>query len=163
MDSNDGTKKQENLASKSGNRRRPKLKFGLLFLFVLTLVVAAILSAFRFGEDSGFSKGFSEGYDSGWSDSMQAKTIIKVYKVADLVIPTDQSDEPASKTPKFDDLIKDMEKSVDTPSWESQGGPATVAPYMQNLSLVISQTPRAHDQIAEFLRVKRKEKWESEE
>jgi general secretion pathway protein D len=51
----------------------------------------------------------------------------------------------------FDSLITLIQTTVVPDTWEALGGPSTMSPYAQNLSLVISTTSEVHDQILELL------------
>jgi general secretion pathway protein D len=51
----------------------------------------------------------------------------------------------------FQSLIDLIQTTVVPDTWEALGGPSTMAPYPQNLSLVISTTSDVHDQIADLL------------
>ncbi|MGB7346457.1 MAG: hypothetical protein WBD20_19715, partial [Pirellulaceae bacterium] len=51
----------------------------------------------------------------------------------------------------FQSLISLIETTVVPDTWEALGGPSTMAPYPQNLSLVISTTSDVHDQISDLL------------
>lgn len=51
----------------------------------------------------------------------------------------------------FSSLMTLIETTVVPDTWEALGGPSTMSPYAQNLSLVISTTSEVHDQIAELL------------
>ncbi len=51
----------------------------------------------------------------------------------------------------FDSLMQLIQTTVSPDTWEALGGPSTMAPYQQNLSLVISTTSDVHDQIADLL------------
>lgn len=51
----------------------------------------------------------------------------------------------------FDSLIALIETTVAPETWETLGGPSTMQPYPQNLSLVISTTSEVHDQVVELL------------
>ena len=51
----------------------------------------------------------------------------------------------------FDSLIELIQQTVVPDTWEALGGPSTMAPYQQNLSLVISTTSDVHDQISDLL------------
>ncbi len=51
----------------------------------------------------------------------------------------------------FDSLIQLIQTTVVPDTWEALGGPSTMAPYPQNLSLVISTTSDVHDQISDLL------------
>ena len=44
-----------------------------------------------------------------------------------------------------------IQTTVVPDTWEALGGPSTMSPYTQNLSLVISTTSEVHDQITELL------------
>lgn len=51
----------------------------------------------------------------------------------------------------FQSLIDLIQTTVVPETWEALGGPSTMAPYPQNLSLVIATTSDVHDQIADLL------------
>jgi general secretion pathway protein D len=51
----------------------------------------------------------------------------------------------------FDSLMTLIQTTVVPDTWEALGGPSTMSPYAQNLSLVISTTSEVHDQISELL------------
>jgi general secretion pathway protein D len=51
----------------------------------------------------------------------------------------------------FQSLIDLIQTTVVPDTWEALGGPSTMAPYPQNLSLVISTTSDVHDQISDLL------------
>ncbi len=51
----------------------------------------------------------------------------------------------------FDSLMQLIQQTVVPDTWEALGGPSTMAPYQQNLSLVISTTSDVHDQITDLL------------
>ncbi|WP_391564897.1 type II secretion system protein GspD [Allorhodopirellula solitaria] len=51
----------------------------------------------------------------------------------------------------FSQLIQLIQTTVEPDSWEALGGVGTMAPYPQNLSLVISTTSDVHDQIVDLL------------
>jgi general secretion pathway protein D len=51
----------------------------------------------------------------------------------------------------FQSLIDLIQTTVVPDTWEALGGPSTMAPYPQNLSLVISTTSEVHDQVADLL------------
>jgi general secretion pathway protein D len=56
----------------------------------------------------------------------------------------------------FQSLIDLIQTTVVPDTWEALGGPSTMAPYPQNLSLVISTTSDVHDQISDLLESLRK-------
>ena len=51
----------------------------------------------------------------------------------------------------FDSLMTLIQQTVEPDTWEALGGVGTMAPYPQNLSLVISTTSDVHDQIVDLL------------
>ncbi|MEM9588098.1 MAG: hypothetical protein AAGA03_12525 [Planctomycetota bacterium] len=51
----------------------------------------------------------------------------------------------------FDSLMQLIQTTIVPDTWELLGGPSTMQPYQQNLSLVISTTSDVHDQIVELL------------
>ncbi|MDO4574420.1 MAG: hypothetical protein Q4D98_04315 [Planctomycetia bacterium] len=51
----------------------------------------------------------------------------------------------------FDSLIELIKGTVNTESWDDQGGSGTIKPFPVNLSLVVSQTQEIHEKIANLL------------
>jgi general secretion pathway protein D len=51
----------------------------------------------------------------------------------------------------FDSLVDLITATISPTTWDEVGGPGSIAPYRNNLSLVISQTQDVHDQIADLL------------
>lgn len=51
----------------------------------------------------------------------------------------------------FDSLMQLIQQTIEPDTWEALGGVGTMAPYPQNLSLVISTTSDVHDQIVDLL------------
>ncbi len=136
----------ENRAPRTGRRRW--LRFSLKSAMVLTLLFAVGLGAFRFGRDVGFEEGNREGFAAG----INAQVYPKVYRVADLLL----GPVPQSGQADYAALMDEIAANVQPTSWEESGGPATFAPYPQNLSLVVSQTSRGHNELSEFLESKRR-------
>ena len=53
--------------------------------------------------------------------------------------------------PDFDSLIDLITSTVKPTTWDSVGGPGSIASFENNLSLVVSQTQDVHDEIADLL------------
>lgn len=51
----------------------------------------------------------------------------------------------------FDSLMNLIQTTVEPDTWEALGGNSTMAPYQQNLSLIISTTSDVHDQIVDLI------------
>ena len=51
-----------------------------------------------------------------------------------------------------DDLIEKITTTIDPESWEGNGGPGIIVPEKISMSLVVSQTPSVHRQIADLLK-----------
>ena len=51
----------------------------------------------------------------------------------------------------FDSLMNLIQTTVEPDTWEALGGSSTMAPYPQNLSLIISTTSDVHDQIVDLI------------
>ena len=82
--------------------------------------------------------------------TMQTRT----YAVADLVIPVPSfaaSTAPQRVKADFGTLIDLITSTVDPASWSCVGGRGTITTVPTNLSLVIEQTARVHQEIAELL------------
>jgi hypothetical protein len=97
-----------------------------------------------------------------------AAMITATYPVADLVIPIPQrvslemnlkdnsaKVESQKKTEStktdFDGLIQLVQSTVEPNSWSEKGGTGSIRPFETTLSLVVRQTPKAHDEIRDLL------------
>jgi general secretion pathway protein D len=69
-----------------------------------------------------------------------------VYAVQDLV----QFDDDTQR-PLFKPLIEQLQKTVTTEAWDTQGGMATIRGFDSTVSLVVRQTPAGHEAVAKFL------------
>ncbi|QDV81901.1 hypothetical protein TBK1r_08240 [Stieleria magnilauensis] len=124
----------------------PRAKFGLKAMLFAILLLAVGFGAFKLGKERGGSEGYAKGYDNGWAESQNAKLVKRHYRVSDLVL----ADGPESIA-DFGKLIQSIQQSVEQNSWDTNGGPAEIAPYPQNLSLVVNQTQRGHNAIEKYL------------
>ncbi|MCC9603123.1 hypothetical protein LOC67_21450 [Stieleria sp. JC731] len=87
---------------------------------------------------------------SGARAETQAKNekellIVKVYKLNGLPVFTED------KQFSPDLLMKLIQSTVSPSKWEAAGGTATMAPYPQNTSLVISANGKTHDKIVDLI------------
>lgn len=80
---------------------------------------------------------------------------VRTYNVADLVTPipgfTRESTSRQTAQADFAPLTELIRSTVEPDSWDRLGGAGAIEPYEANLSLVISQTVGAHDEIADLL------------
>lgn len=53
--------------------------------------------------------------------------------------------------PDFDSLIDLVTQTIKPQSWQEVGGPGSIKPYETNLTLIVSQTQEAHEDIADLL------------
>jgi hypothetical protein len=74
--------------------------------------------------------------------------ITRTYPVADLVLPPGA---PEGTAPDFDALIDLITSTIRPTSWEDVGGPGSVRPFGNKLSIVLSQTQEVHEEIADLL------------
>jgi hypothetical protein len=111
----------------------------------------------------GYRRGHHEGYAAATPPTSTSTGQLKIvtYPVADLVY-LKGSDTPAAAPPgpgsypqpgaDFDSLIDLIVSTIDTETWQDNGvGEGEIMPFPSNLSLVISQTQRVHEQIADLL------------
>jgi hypothetical protein len=68
----------------------------------------------------------------------------KTYPVADLVLPAGASKEDQAD---FDSLIDLITSTAKPTTWDSVGGPGSIAPFETGLSIVVSQTQEGHREI----------------
>jgi hypothetical protein len=146
-------------ASRTG-RRRMRIVVALAVLIALCAI--------------GYRRGYRRGYEDVATPTSSAGPLyIQTYSVADLVRPVaNETETPngmeqragaASATmgmsvgPDFDALIDLIVTTVEHDSWMENGtGEGEIQPYPTNLSLVISQTQRVHEQVADLLEQLRK-------
>ncbi|MCA9140236.1 MAG: hypothetical protein KDB00_25875 [Planctomycetales bacterium] len=98
---------------------------------LITIVLGGFLVAGVQAEDKGEAK--------------QPIVTTRVYKVGDLPVFTQTKD----YAPEM--LMALIQKTVSPKDWETKGGTSTIAPYPQNVSLIISTTPKNHDKIVKLL------------
>jgi hypothetical protein len=102
----------------------------------------------------GYNRGYDAGYVSAEPPPTSTALLQIVYPVGDLVTPVMTPPEEGS-TPAavdFDRLIDLIVATVEHDSWmESGTGEGEIQPFPTNLSLVISQTQRVHEQVADLL------------
>ncbi|HUT11177.1 MAG TPA: tetratricopeptide repeat protein, partial [Thermoguttaceae bacterium] len=72
----------------------------------------------------------------------------KVYPVADLVLFRDESGEEWAD---FDQLIELLTCTVEPTAWDMVGGSGSIAPFENNLSIVVSQSQDVHREIERVL------------
>ncbi|MCX7424288.1 MAG: hypothetical protein NTW96_01415 [Planctomycetia bacterium] len=65
---------------------------------------------------------------------------------------------PSGPVPDFDSLIELITTTIEDQMWEGIGGPGSIAPREQSLSLVINQTPFVHEEIEDLLQKLREAK-----
>ena len=100
--------------------------------------------------------GYREGYRRGYEPEQLAtittsSLVVKTYPVADLVTPVG-SNVPSNVALDFDPLIDLIVSTIEHESWmENGGGEGELQPFPSNASLVVSQTQRVHEQIADLL------------
>ena len=72
----------------------------------------------------------------------------KVYPVADLVLPEGASPDTEAD---FDSLIDLITSTIKPTSWDGVGGPGSVTPFENRMSIVLSQTQDVHEEIEDLL------------
>ena len=93
------------------------------------------------------------------SKTNRGDTYVKVYTVADLVIPLPKGNRATHKVDKdvspaehdLESLITLITSTIEPESWDKLGGTGAIEPFETNFSLVISQSERVHEQIADLL------------
>ena len=126
---------------------RARWNVGRLFRFSLGTLLFVTLCV------CGYLGGYRKGFDDG-KDDRRAKTVVLIsYPVPDLIIPRDAPDTPAARRDAMDQLIDLIVTTVEHDSWleNSPTVEGEIQPFMANNSLVIAQTGRVHDQIADLL------------
>ncbi|MEO1616300.1 MAG: hypothetical protein AAFV88_10655 [Planctomycetota bacterium] len=94
----------------------------------------------------GYEKGLEEGFEQGQGSMLAIET--RVYSVADLLNQTDAMG--------FEELMSEIQENVASQTWEAVGGNATMAPYPQNFSLIVSQSSYGHDKLVDFIETRRR-------
>ena len=72
----------------------------------------------------------------------------KVYPVGDLVLPEGASGEDEAD---FDSLIDLITSTIKPTSWDEVGGPGSIMPFENRMSIVVSQTQDVHEEIEDML------------
>lgn len=100
----------------------------------------------------GYRQGYRRGYEPDpMAQVMATALVVKTYPVADLVtLPA--GSQPSKFPVDFDPLIDLIVTTVEHQSWMENGtGSGEIQPFPINRSLVIAQTSRVHEQIADLL------------
>ena len=86
-------------------------------------------------------------------EEAQSRLETKTYPVGDLVLPPGASGEGEAD---FDSLIDLLTSTVRPTTWDSVGGPGSISPFENGLSIVVSQTQEVQEEIKETLEQIRK-------
>lgn len=132
--------------------RKPSFRIRSLLLVVF--IVALLLSAYEYGRKSGYQAGTLDGFRQGEAAAFDKNMHVRVYKVSDLVLPSPGATSKAAFA-DFQALMTGIQQNVVPLSWESKGGMATMAPYPQNLSLIVSTNQYGHDKLVAYIRALR--------
>jgi hypothetical protein len=131
---------------------RARWYLGRLFRFSLGTLLFVTLCV------CGYLGGYRKGFDDGKDRRRATTVVLMTYPVPDLIIPIDEPDTPAARQDAMDRLIDLIVSAVEHKSWMENGtGEGEIQPFMGNNSLVISQTGRVHDQIADLLQQLRRD------
>jgi TolA-binding protein len=82
-------------------------------------------------------------------DEAANKLTTMLYPVADLVVPPGEAPNPENAD--FDSLIDLVTSTIQPTTWDAVGGPGCIAPFQNNLTLVVSQTEEVHEELAKVL------------
>lgn len=138
--------------SREGESRLIPFKYGLQWLLILVFFIAILLSAHESGKRSGYEDGFEvgkvEGFDEGQRSMMPQET--RAYRLGDLWSGKNAANGLSA-------LMSEIQSKVAPKTWEANGGNATMAPYPQNQSLIVSQSPYGHAELVEFIELRRAE------
>ena len=102
----------------------------------------------------GYRRGYRNGYEVQRQQPNFTTVFIRTYPVGDLITPTAESSDAwgPSKVAAFDSLIDLIVSTIEHESWMENGtGEGEIQPFPVNLSLVISQTQRVHEQVSDLL------------
>ena len=128
-----------------------RVNFKRLFRFSLGTLLFVMLCV------CGYFGGYRRGFDDGKEERRVTTVVVMTYPVSDLITPLDEPDTPQLRQNAMDQLIDLIVTTVEHESWlENSTGEGEIQPFPANNSLVISQTGRVHDQIAELFAQLRK-------
>ncbi len=108
----------------------------------------------------GYRRGYRKGHEREAPPAVSNALIVKTYPVADLVTPIGvkaaegkrDGSKLVAKEADFDELIELIVSTIEHDSWMENGtGEGEIQPFPSNHSLIISQTQRVHEQIADLL------------
>lgn len=118
------------------------VRISLQTLFFVVLCLGGVLGGYR----AGFERGLRAGAD--------ARMYPVTYQVAELVIPLDVQSNLSGGFVEadFESLEELITTTIDPETWDAGGGQGSIKRFETNLSLVISQTRRTHEKIAELLK-----------
>ena len=145
----------------SESTTRWPFRFTIRTLFFLVLCVAGLFGGYRVG--------YLRGYSTGEEDRLAWQQFVIVYDVSDIIgmrIKDADSGEwrPASSNERTDavpdsnSLIQLIRSTIEVESWDEVGGPGSVEPYSEGMSLVASQTTSIHAKLESLFQELRESK-----
>ncbi len=131
------------------NKQRPRrrlFRFSLMTLMLLFTCIAGYFSGWRWGALQ------------RQQEILDATFTTQVYQVGDLVTPLSGK---TAAVASLDPLVELIVSTVVSESWMENGtGNGEIQPFPTNLSIVVSNTGKAHDEIAELLQQLRRLRYE---
>ncbi len=131
---------------------RSYLRYSIATLLFAAFCIAGTFCGYRFG--------YQDGYGTGAEKRESERPYVKVYSLAD-VLDLDSDKTRSQDQPVFytnhhewtEYLIDAIHMTVASDTWENMGGgPGTMIPGPDGLTIIVYQTADIHEEIANLLR-----------
>jgi hypothetical protein len=127
-------------------------QFTVRTLIFLVFCICGLLAGYRVG--------FDRGYTSGDERRLRETLVARVYPVGDLIAGEPVPWNPSQQLPDYSTLIELITAAIEPTSWDDVGGPGSIVPQLETLSVVVNQKPSVHEALERLLtdlrRVKRR-------
>jgi hypothetical protein len=130
--------------SETSRRWRPRFRLASLLWLMLCV---ALIGTYRWA------------YERGREEALAQRTFVgrmhnRVYYLQD-VMPMPPPSASGGVVLDFDAAMQDLQKDVLPNTWEKNGGSATMAEFVTNISLVVSHDDDGHQRIADWMKRRR--------
>ena len=120
-----------------------KRQFTIRALLFCVFCICGLLAGYRIGLD--------RGYNSGHERRRRETLVTRVYPVDDLMTYGPRPGGTSQDWPDYQSLIELITSTIEPTTWDDLGGPASIAPQLETLTVVVYQTPSVHDDLERLL------------
>lgn len=118
---------------------RSKRQFTVRALLFCVFCICGLLAGYRVG--------FDRGYNAGHERRARETVVARVYPVNDLLSYGRAPGNASQDWPDFDTMLQLITCTIAPESWDDVGGPGSIVPELETLSVVVRQTPSIHEDL----------------